>query len=190
MSNPATNSSTRPMINTMEDGRMRIVYRAKISEKYKTWLTIAGISSPCSCLLCKKESVYQSTYIQVLENHIEWNYPGPIPNAACYDICHCIVPDRIGGVFLDKAVASHAGRAGICKPIPEMMFCPTCFDMCGEGVTLYKKGIPFLCRPYIILNFIEDADALCEQIKAAKKLREGGGNTEAPAPVQMSELPK
>ena len=190
MSNPASNTSTRPMLNTMEENRMRIVYRAKVSEKYKLWLKILGICQPCSCMFCKADTIYQSAYIQVLENHVEWNTPMLLPGPTyCYDSCHCIVPDFITGVFYDTNVAKHAGRAGFCSPIIEMCCFPTCLDLCGEGVTIYGSGIPIICRPFAMIPYVEDAEALISQLKAAKELREGGGST-APAAVSMTELPQ
>ena len=195
MSNPATNTSTRPMLNTMEENRMRIVYRAKISEKYKTWLKVYGICNPTSCMYCKADSVYQSTYIQVLENHLEWNYPGPDLSPSClYNCCCCIIADNVQGVFYDKRIAKKAGRAGLCQPIPEMGLFPTCCDICGEGVTIYGGllGDGYLCcccRSYKLLSCVEDAQTLVEKIEEAKRLREGGGQTAAPAAVQMTELP-
>ena len=182
MANPATNTSERPMLNTMDENYIAIRYRPKISERYKLWLKILGICQPCSCMFCKAEEFYQSTYYQLLENRIEWNFPGLRP----FPLNCCSLKDNFGAIYLDDRVVKKVDRAGFCSPIPCTTGCsPTCFDICGEGVLLYRRWCCPCCTLFVLLSHVEDADTFKDQIKDAIKARKEGGG--APAPVEMSK---
>ena len=185
MANPASNTSTRPMLNTMNEDYIVIRHRPKISEKYKCCLKINGICYPCTCLYCKAEEIYQSTYVQVLENRLEWNYPGP----KCYPICCCCLKDKFGVLYLDDRTVKKVARLRCCSPVPCITgWCPNKCDLWGEAVIIYNCcgcGCRPCCFESHTLRYLEDADILVEQIKEAIKARNecGGG---APAPVEMS----
>ena len=175
MSNPAKNTSDRPMLNTMEDDYIAIRYRPKLSEKYLLCLKINGILNPTSCMFCKADEFYQSTYIQVLENRLEWNFPGL---GSCFKL-----HDNFGGMYYDDIVVDKVDRLGCCKPIPCTTGpCPTYFDICGEGVIIYRRKCCG-CGIFRFFRFLEDGDSLKEEIKAAIKARKDNGG--APAPAQM-----
>lgn len=180
MSNPATNSSKRPMLNTMDENYIGIRYRPKMSEKYKLYLKIMGICQPWSCMFCKTEEFYQSTYYQILENRIEWNLPGAKP----FPFSCCGVKDSFGAIYFDDRIVDNVERAKFCSPIPCATGCfPNCFDIFGEGVVVYHRWCLPCCTLFQLYNCLEDGDAFRDQVKEAIKARKDGG---APAPVEMS----
>ena len=179
MSNPATNTSARPMLNTMDENYVAIRYRPKISERYKTCLKINGILSPLSCTFCKADEIYQSTYYQILENRVEWNFPG-IGFSSCFG-----VKDNFSGFYFDDRFVHDVTRAHCLYPFRDVGCCPTCCDMCGEGIVVFKGGCIPCTRIFMILNYVEDGDAFVEQLVLAIKARRDGASA-APAPAQMT----
>jgi len=171
---PHTNSSTRDMLNTADPNAIRIVYRAPISEKYLNFLTCIGICSPCSCIYCKRKEIFQSTYVQVHENRLEYNYPGLSDNMCANIATCCKVRDVVTVWYFDNAMTGNVGRASFCQPICTHNTCfPTCCDMCGEAVVVYKRDIckRICCGGHIMIPNLENADALVDQIKGAAKAK-------------------
>jgi len=125
---------------------------------------------------------YKSSYINVYETKVEANLPY---------FCCCVRMDNVLVVYFDVEQAKYQEKAGLCKPCcTHNHCCPTCFDMCGEGVVLHGDTLqclnkrklasaPFAycqsynpctpCRPFVILPFVTDASKLAGIIGQAQK---------------------
>ena len=162
---PHNNTSERKMLNTKNPNAIEIVHRAKISEKWKTMLCWLGLGAPCTGLLCKKNEVWQSTYLQVHENRVEYNYPGIGFNMLSGG---CRVRDAVGILYFDRKETQNAERASACTPLcthcslfPEMCEC------CGQTAVIYSDNL--LCRKFVMLPGLEDAQEVARQINAARE---------------------
>mmetsp|Transcript_16726 Transcript_16726/g.23259 ORF Transcript_16726/g.23259 Transcript_16726/m.23259 type:complete len:181 (+) Transcript_16726:87-629(+) len=164
---PHNNSSKRAILNTQNPSAIQIVHRGVISEKYMRLLTLLGVCAPCSCLLCTKEEVFQSTYVQVHENRVEWNYPG----ITCHPLKCCRLVDNVQVLYFDRKHAQNSGKAGPCFPMfTHCSLFPDCCGICGETLILYSTGKcgGLCCRTWIALPGLEDAQAISDAIHSAK----------------------
>ena len=130
------NQSPRAMLNTADPNAIRIVYRAPIDPVMKKCLCLMGTMNLCSGLLCKREEIYNSTYVQVHENRLEINYPGLKTMPCCRS-----VRDSIEVFYFDNSRIANVAKAGCCTPCcTHNSCCPTWCGLCGEMAV-------FLCRP-------------------------------------------
>ena len=181
-----SNTAARQNLNTQDPNAIRIVYRAQLSEKMKTCLCIEGILNPCSGLFCKQQEVFENSYVQIHENRVEVNLPSPFQFCLCLPPCSEI-NDYVQVYYFDKRIGQEADRAGFCTPIccplglnpfcggyvpPAMYFpypcCPTCFDICGQGVVLHGKLPILCCHQFAQIPFLEDANAFVQAFNQAK----------------------
>ena len=192
--------SKRPVLNTQDPNAIRIVYRAKLDERMKTCLLIQGIMNPCSGFCCRRDDLYDSSYVHIHENRVEVNYPSPFQCCLCMGPCSQI-NDYVQVYYFDKRLTDEATRSECCVPIclplglnplfggyvPPMVVgpilcCPTWFDMCGQGATLHGK-MPFLCcHNFAQIHFLEDANAFVQAFNDAKQQYAAAGS----APVQQT----
>mmetsp|Transcript_83891 Transcript_83891/g.116585 ORF Transcript_83891/g.116585 Transcript_83891/m.116585 type:complete len:200 (-) Transcript_83891:168-767(-) len=183
-----TNAPQRPIFDRVATpGSVKVLHHSAAAEGYKKCLTCLGILNPCSCLLCKAEEIKQSTYITAYENKLEYNYP---TNILC-----CLV-DQPGVIYYDRDIIKQVGRAGFCAPAcTHMSPCPTCFDMCGEGIVLHgatmcSKNVTVLpgaagfcfCRKWFLFGNIEGADQLANAINRGVQT---ANNLAMPMPQQQ-----
>jgi len=168
MSAPHNNNSTRSALNTADPNNIHIVHRAQISEKWKTMICWMGFSNPSLC--CKKEEVWQSTYLQVHENRIEYNYPG----IGCNLLKCCKIQDNVRVHYFDKAIMKNVDKAGPCTPFCTHNTCfPDCCGMCGESVVIHSTGLMCCCKHWEMLTGLESADAVVSAIESAKSHKGG-----------------
>lgn len=86
--------------------------------------------------------------------------------------------DRVGVIYYDRDIMKKAAKAGCCSPSgTHMSPCPTCFDMCGEGLVLYganccSRNLTQLpgaqgmccCRSFTIVQGLDDCEQLAKAI--------------------------
>ena len=169
---PSTNRSPRDILNTENPNAIRIYHRAKISEKYGLFLKAVGICLPTSCLLCNTDKYLQSTYAQIHENRVEYNYPSASFIQAFLTCLGCNrFDDDVKVYYFDKNIGENASHVKCCSPICTHNFCfPECFGMCGESVALYSNGSMggLCCRRYVMINGLDDADRFVAEYQRAK----------------------
>jgi len=172
MSAPHNNTSIFPFLNTKNPNFIQIVHRAPISAKLLDYLLCIGILYPTSCYCCNREKLYQRTYAQVHENRVEVNYPfigrkGAALNAIRGLFGWCGWCDEVEVFYFDDFVAGNIGRAGFCTPSCTHHQCfPTCCDIFGQAVVIYSENC--LCRRYVFIPCLEDADAFVAAFNQAK----------------------
>jgi len=134
----------RKIYSTFEPGKLQITYFAHISEQASCGHCLNGCCFPWSCMCYGplSRAVQESTYVQVLENRIEWNYPGS--HVTCNPMTpwaiNCHVQDRIQVLYFDRAVIQHADVAGCCTPCcTHNTCCPDCCGLCGGTVILHEE---------------------------------------------------
>eukprot|EP00727_Mastigamoeba_balamuthi_P010537 m51a1_g6105 hypothetical protein (188) ;mRNA; f:81676-82575 len=179
----AKNESERAMLNTANPNVIAVVHRAPISAKYYSWLCCLGCMAPLSCLCCTRRRLVASTYVQVHENRVEFDYP----NVHCLDLacgaCYCCrVHDNVTTLYFDKY--PEIGRAGCCSPAcTHCSCCPTCCDSCGEGVVVYRHEC-CCCKTWHLISHLEDADNVIKAFEAAKNAKLS--NQPPPPPIVMN----
>jgi len=191
----------RNIYATFAPGQLRIVYQGTISEQASCGHKVAGCLNPWSCMCYGNlsKTIMESTYVQVLENRLEWNYPS---SWVTFDIrtpwaLNCHVADNVKTVYFDRAIVQNAAVAGMCTPCcTHNLCCPDCCGMCGQTVVLYESSpgmtdclccscckvfhtsanvgqIPRACcvKSHVILPCIKDAERLVEAINTARNER-------------------
>ena len=139
----------RQIYSTFERGKLSIKYHAEVSDDITCAHKCQGCLFPCSCM-CDEElskAVKESTYVQVLENRIEYNYPSTYVTCSFPDIwrLNCHVVDNVGVIYYDRAIAQHAAKAEPCSPCCTHNSCsPTNCGLCGESMVLYET-VPGMC---------------------------------------------
>ena len=170
--NSSLNNSLRDILNTQNPNSIRICHRAKISEKYGLFLKVVGVCLPSTCLLCNADKYLQSTYVQIHENRVEYNYPRASFIQAFLTCLGCDrFDDNVKVHYLDRGVGENASRVKCCSPICTHNFCfPECFGMCGESVALYSRGSVggLCCRRYVMINGLDDADRFVAEYRKVK----------------------
>eukprot|EP00455_Lapot_gusevi_P002229 TRINITY_DN10869_c0_g1_i3.p1 TRINITY_DN10869_c0_g1~~TRINITY_DN10869_c0_g1_i3.p1 ORF type:complete len:210 (+),score=62.22 TRINITY_DN10869_c0_g1_i3:69-698(+) len=189
----------RKIYSTTNKGKVDIIYHAQVhNENARCGHILYCLCIPCSCKAYGpvSQALRESTYVQVLENRIEWNYPDSMfyPHR-----CDCIVSDNVKVLYFDRALAQNAAVAECCSPMcTHNSCCPTCFGMCGETLVLYENvpgccdcknccftcgkahpgganvgQIPRLCcvKEHILLPCITNAKELADSINAARDQR-------------------
>eukprot|EP01122_Echinamoeba_exundans_P016545 TRINITY_DN8420_c0_g1_i1.p2 TRINITY_DN8420_c0_g1~~TRINITY_DN8420_c0_g1_i1.p2 ORF type:complete len:192 (+),score=25.04 TRINITY_DN8420_c0_g1_i1:146-721(+) len=169
---PHTNTSQRARLNTRNPDFIQVMHRAKIDPRYKNYLCCIGICIPCSCMCCLKDQVYESTYVQIHENRLEFNYPVATSlGGLCWGLLDsrcCAVKDNVHVLYWDHWLVSGVGRAGCCTPAcTHCSFFPTCCDICGQGVIFHDTYCP--CWRHFMLGCIQDADLLVQHALNAKQ---------------------
>ena len=169
----------RDVFRTKDSKSIEIVHRAKISPKWRAFLRCFGWLHPASCVLCKLDFIFKSTYVQIHENRVETNY---VANPSLWNIAEnwdktYLHPTRIFScsgaadnvrVFYFDEVGSHAARARCCFPMcTHCQPCPTCCDACGEGVVLYTDEC--CCRDWVLLSGLENAEEFLAAYRQAKR---------------------
>jgi hypothetical protein len=145
-------SKQRAIYATHDTGtprHLQIVYHATLSDDIDCAYKIWGCLVPCTCFLYEplRAALKESSYVQVLENRIEWNQP--------YSYCtggglrfwrvNCHVVDNTNVLYFDRALAQNAAKVACCEPMcTHNDCCPTCWDMCGESIVLYEN--PSACN--------------------------------------------
>jgi len=167
---PAYNNSTREILNTMNPNGITIVHRAKMSEKYKCCLCCLGCLNPCSCIMCNRDRIYQSTYVQVHENRIEFNHPGLRCTLGNCLTCNCI-NDHVQVHYFDRNYMQNAARVGCCSPAcTHNHCCPEHCGCCGEVAIVYSDGCcGCCCRKFILIHGLEDADGFASAVNQARE---------------------
>jgi len=174
------NQSTRAWLNTNDPNAIQIRYRAPIDPVYKTFMTVCGIIHPCSCMLCKKDEIFNSTYVQVHENRVELNYPALRLSCQCKK-----VEDAVQVYYYDSRWITKYDKAGVCTPCcTHCSCCPTWCGLCGEAVVFSDKCC-CCCKTWFMAPFLVSADALIQQIDEAKNARPGGA-PQAPGVMNMA----
>lgn len=150
----------------------RLVNNVKAADSYKKLLCCLACLRLDVCMMCKLDSLMESTYVQAWENKLEYNYP--------MIVCCCMV-DNVGVIYYDRAILRKADKAGMCKPCcTHMSLCPTCCDICGEGLVLHGAwawsteltAVPGLCctccKCWTMLPGLDDAEVLSAAINNAR----------------------
>lgn len=196
------NQCQREMLNTISESDIAIVYRAPIDQRHKLRLQICGILLPWSWLFCRSQQFFESTYAQVHENRVEWSNPGMAiefamgaPDAQC--CAACSGKDRVQVVYLDVKKSDFVVSPTICWPLfTHCDFCPTCCDLCGDGVVLYGNKMilcwiigfltcnPTCCRTWAIIYGLQDGPGMINVILQQKEKR----NKANPSPVPKEML--
>ena len=134
----------RPIFSTYERGKVKISYFATVSDEIECAHKYYGCLCPCSCMWYEplSKALRESTYVQVLENRIEYNYPYSMITCSFPDIwrVNCHVIDHTGVIYFDRAVTQHAEVAECCSPcLTHNQCCPSCCGLFGETVVLYEN---------------------------------------------------
>lgn len=190
--------SKRAVLNTQDPNAIRIVYRAKLDERMKTMFFIQGLMNPCNGFLCRTQDLYDSSYVYIMENRIEVNYPSMFQMCLCMGPCSQI-NDYVQVYYFDKRLTDEAHESGCMTPIcvgflsptcggyvPPMILgppcCPTLCGFCGQGVTIHGKVPILCCHNYAHISFLEDANAFVQAFNDAKAQFQQGGS----APIQQT----
>jgi hypothetical protein len=165
--------------HTVESGKIKTIHTVQFSELLTDWYKFAGVIggavAPCSptltCLFCKAEELTQRTYIHVMENRLEYNYPS---------LCCCNQVDDVKVIYYDRNVMDNVDVAGSCTPFcTHCSLCPTCCDSFGGAVVLSSdtcnnknpvKGVHccFGLRQWTMLPCLENPEVLRNAIMIAK----------------------
>ena len=136
---------SRPIYSTEEHGKLKIIYHAVVDDSgLDCALKIWGCIVPCTCFCYEplRKAIKESTYVQVLENRIEWNVPYSYctGDLLCPWRVNCHMVDNTKVLYFDRALAAHAQEAGMCSPACTHNDCiPTCCDMCGQTLVMYEE---------------------------------------------------
>jgi hypothetical protein len=134
----------RKIFSTYEPGHLKIKYHATVADEIECAHKCYGCMVPCSCMCFGplSKALRESTYIQVLENRIEFNYPDSVISCSFPDLwrINCHVIDQIDVIYFDRAVIQNAVVAECCSPCcTHNRCCPTCCGMFGEAVVIYEN---------------------------------------------------
>jgi hypothetical protein len=134
----------RSIYSTYTSGKLRVVHHAVISDDIDCAYKIWGCLIPCTCFLYEplRAALKESSYVQVLENRVEWNQPYSYCTGDC--LCpwrvNCHVVDNTKVLYLDRALALNVAKVEMCSPVCTHNDCiPTCCDMCGESIIMYEN---------------------------------------------------
>ena len=182
------NESPRQMLNTADPNAIRIVYRTPIDPVMKKCLCFMGAMDLCSGILCKRNEIYESTYVQVHENRVEFNYPGLKTMPCCRSI-----RDSIQVYYFDDSRIAKVAKAGCCEPAcTHNSCCPTLCGLYGE-MAIFTNNRGCCCKRWFSVPFLVSADAFIQQVEQAKTARQsftGGSVNAGVAPGVMSmEMP-
>lgn len=169
---------SRPIHNilgTAANGKKvsRVAFHSGAAESYLTCLKCLACLRCDVCLFMKAEDIWKSTYVTAWDNKLEYNYPTMF--------CCCMI-DRVGVIYYDRDIIKETAKATCCKPVcTHCSPCPTCCDMCGEGLVLYgarcwsseltaAPGIRCnCCRCFTILTNLDDVSQLSSAIETARE---------------------
>ena len=162
------NNSLREIINTENPDEIHIIHRAKFSPKYNRLLKLIGTCFPFTCLLCNIEEYEQSTYAQIHENRVEYNYP---MGSFYQSLLTCLginrLSDNVKVHYFDKDVGQNMSRAKCCYPLcTHNICCPECFGIFGESVIMYSDGL--CCRSHVSIDGLDNADLFISEYEKAK----------------------
>ena len=177
---------SRPALNTQDPNSIRIIYHAELDGAMKFCLCLQGIVNPCSGLFCQYREAFDQSYVRIYENRVEVNMPSMFQCCLCLSPCS-EVNDYVQVYHFDKRIAQEAHHARLCNPIscpiginpfcggyipPAVTFifpcCPTCFDMCGQGVILHGKLPIVCCHQFAQIPFLRDADDFVDAFNRAR----------------------
>jgi hypothetical protein len=99
--------TSRSILKTGDPSSVQLLYRTGPSEKHHTALTCAGILFLTSGLLCVSDKVMASTFVEVYENRLVYNYP---------ITCCGTIFDYVGTVYFDSDSIQYTAVAGCCTP--------------------------------------------------------------------------
>jgi len=192
----------------------RLIHQEGVSSGYRKWIYFV---SGCTCnwvQFFKAEELFKSTYINVYETKIEFNYPA-------YNCCYSDF-DNVAMLYYDRVYFENMDRAGFCSPCcTHCSCCPTCCDQCSEALVLHADPrccctgmklarapqISSCCctsacccctKPFVMLPFLVDADRLAHFVQDAKNaadkrvsqgLRPAMGGPGAQPPMQQQMGP-
>lgn len=165
---------------TLEPGKVNIIHHATMSPKLATYYKCCGYLNPlcwCTCLACSVEQLAARTYVQVMENRVEFNYPFA---------CCCKVYDNVGAIYYDRSVATNVEVPGCCSPcFTHCTLYPTCCNLCGEAVIMYgnccdssrptSHSTNCCCRSWIMFPGVADGAALASTLRQARNKAVDGG---------------
>jgi hypothetical protein len=124
---------------TADGGRSsQVLYSTSGPESFDTCLKMKG------CLMCDpyncfgiREYIRTHHSVIVFENYIEINQPSYTFYSG---------GDVITKLYADDPLLLGTDKAGCCSPVStHCSCCPTCFDMCGEGVVIHKPHKKHMC---------------------------------------------
>jgi len=109
-----------------------VLYSETAPESYSTCLKLKGCLTCCDPYTCFgiRDYIRSQHSVIVFENYMEINQP-------VYSGYNG--GDAISTVYASDTMLRNVEKAGSCSPgFTHCSFCPTCFDMCGEGVVIYR----------------------------------------------------
>ena len=138
---------SRLLFSTYEKGKNSIRYYAPISPQLSQLHTITGICCPCTCMYLSsiKEELRKSTYVQVNENRIEYNYPYSCISPSC----SCVVYDHVHIVYFDRDVMENITTCDTCNSV--ILRKPyTCSPCTIETHSDHSSCCGMICLPCIL----------------------------------------
>ena len=101
-----------------------------------------GVLALTASVFCT--AIRESTYIQVLENRIEFNYPTSFVTCSFPDFwrVNCHVQDNIGVIYYDRSILQNVAPAECCTPCcTHNRCCPNNCGCTGEAIILYENRV-------------------------------------------------
>ncbi len=138
---------SRLLFSTYEKGKNSIRYYAPLSPQLSQLHTIIGICCPCTCMCLPsvQESLRNSTYVQVSENRIEYNYP----YSCLSPTCSCIVYDHVHVVYFDRNVMENIDTCDTCSAVTLDKSCT--YSPCTiENNADHSSCCGMICLPCIL----------------------------------------
>ena len=142
---------SRLIFSTIERGKINIHHLATISDIHFIYNCI-GVICPCTCM-CKKnvsDELYKSTYIQVLENRIEYNYP----YSKCNLCMNCEIVDKVETIYFDRTPIQDTSIIRCCNYSHVLLSSSERCVYCS----LQNHSIHNSCCGTVCLPFVENAE--------------------------------
>lgn len=164
---------------------IKVFARFKASPRKGRHWTLLGLCSCSPPALCAQNELFDSFYVDVHENRVEYN--DPVPGICC---CNTI-SDNVVVMYYDRTLAQQVTPAGCCSPFcTHMSCCPTCFGCCGEGVVFHGSKCCgsccdhnltrvhaadyCCCSSWSMLIGVDNARQVADAINAARQLYKSG----------------
>jgi hypothetical protein len=156
---------SRLLFSTYEKGKNSIRYYASLSNQLSFLYNITGLCCPCTCMCLSsvKEEVRKSTYVQVNENNIEYNYP----YSCLSPTCSCVIYDNVHKVYFDRAVMEDIDLCETCSLSAVTLSSRTNCKCC----VIKNNGDDASCCGMICLPCIEDPWQLMKSIEEIRTTR-------------------
>lgn len=157
---------SRLLFSTYEKGKNSIRYYAPLSPHLSQLHTAIGLCCPCTCMCLPsvQESIRQSTYVQVNENHIQYNYP----YSCISPTCSCVVYDNVHTVYYDREVMENIDTCDMCSAVT---LGKPCTSPCASPCTIENRADHSTCCGMICLPCILDAYQLSSSMYDIRSTR-------------------